>query len=428
MKVLVIGSGAREHALAWKLAQSPLKPTILVAPGNAGLTSAAGTVEHVGVAAEDVAGLLAFAQAREVDLTVVGPEAPLVVGLADTFRAAGLRVVGPGAAGARLEGSKAFAKELMAHAGIPTARHATFDDSMAARAYVERHGAPVVIKADGLAAGKGVTVARTVEAAQRALEDAMERQVFGAAGRTVVVEECLEGDELSVMALVADGVYRLLPPAQDHKALDDGDQGPNTGGMGAFAPVGWADEELLEAVRARIFAPLVRELERQGIAYRGVLYAGLMVTAAGPQVIEFNVRLGDPEAQVVLPLLDGDLVDVCVAVADGTLDRVSPVARPGAAVGVVLASQGYPGRYETGHPITGLDTDLAESMVFCGGVDRVDGHPVTAGGRVVTVVGLGANLEAARERAYSRVDKIAFTGMHCRKDIGRRARRIGSDT
>ena len=428
MRILVIGGGGREHALVWKLAQSRSRPTVYVAPGNAGILTPAASyetrVERAIIATENVDGLLAFAREQGVDLTVVGPEAPLVAGLADRFREAGLRVFGPGQAGARLEGSKTFAKELLVRAGIPTARHEAFDDLVAARAYVERHGAPVVVKADGLAAGKGVTVARTLDEALAALDEAMEQRTFGAAGDTVVVEEYLEGDELSVMALVSDGVYRLLPSSQDHKAVFDGDRGPNTGGMGAFAPVLWADESLLEPVRARIFAPLLRELEREGIAYRGVLYAGLMMTADGPQVIEFNARFGDPETQVTLPLLDSDLVDLCLAVSDGTLDRVPLAVRPGAAVGVVLASRGYPGRYETGLPITGLDTWPEDTLVFSAGVGLLDDQPCTAGGRVLTVVGLAADLEAARERAYAGVERIHFEGMHYRRDIGRRPRRI----
>ncbi len=412
MKLLVIGSGAREHALVWKLAQSRSRPTVYVAPGNAGILTPAASyetrVERAISATENVDGLLAFAREQGVDLTVVGPEAPLVAGLADRFREAGLRVF----------------EELLVRAGIPTARHEAFDDLVAARAYVERHGAPVVVKADGLAAGKGVTVARTLDEALAALDEAMEQRTFGAAGDTVVVEEYLEGDELSVMALVSDGVYRLLPSSQDHKAVFDGDRGPNTGGMGAFAPVLWADESLLEPVRARIFAPLLRELEREGIAYRGVLYAGLMMTADGPQVIEFNARFGDPETQVTLPLLDSDLVDLCLAVSDGTLDRVPLAVRPGAAVGVVLASRGYPGRYETGLPITGLDTWPEDTLVFSAGVGLLDDQPCTAGGRVLTVVGLAADLEAARERAYAGVERIHFEGMHYRRDIGRRPRRI----
>jgi phosphoribosylamine--glycine ligase len=452
MNILIIGGGAREHALAWKLAQSPHRPRLYVAPGNPGIAraqphaapdapDAPAPASSVALAADDLDGLVAFARAEHIDLAVVGPEAPLTLGLADRLRAAGVRVCGPGQAGARLEGSKAFAKEVMARAGIPTARHATFSDFAAARAYVERHGAPVVIKTDGLAAGKGVTVAQTLPEALEALEQAMERHVFGAAGGTVVIEDELIGDELSVMAFVADDTYRLLRPAQDHKPVFDRDRGPNTGGMGAFAPVPWAGDELLDLVRGRIFAPLLAELARAGIAYRGVLYAGLMVTATGPQVIEFNARLGDPETQVTLPLLATDLVDVCLAVADGTLDRITPdritpdritpdritlAHRPGAAVGVVLASAGYPGPPAPSQPIT-LDVDAmpAGALVFHAGTREEGGRLLTAGGRVLTVVGQGADLATARANAYAAVRHARFAGMHARGDIGQRPRRVG---
>ncbi len=361
---------------------------------------------------------------RQIDLVVVGPEAPLMDGLADRFRAAGLRVVGPDRAAAQLEGSKNFAKEIMARAGIPTARHATFSDFAAARAYVERVGAPLVVKADGIAAGKGVVVAQTRAEAIQALEDMLDRRVFGAAGDTVVLEELLRGDELSVMALVSGDTYRLLPPSQDHKQVFDGDTGPNTGGMGAFAPVPWADETLLSNVRERIFEPLLREMARAGLEYRGVLYAGLMITREGPKVIEFNARLGDPEAQVTLPLLETDLVDAFLAVADGTLDRVQLRHRPGAAVGVVLASAGYPGNFTSGVPITLPSTPLPDTLLFHGGTRDEHGHLVTAGGRVLTVVGLGADLAAARARAYAGAEGIAFAGKHYRRDIGSRPRRV----
>jgi phosphoribosylamine--glycine ligase len=289
---------------------------------------------------------------------------------------------------------------------------------------VEHHGVPVVIKADGLAAGKGVTVAHTAADASDALGAAMERRVFGAAGATVVIEDYLEGDELSVMALVSDGVCQLLPPAQDHKAAFDGDQGPNTGGMGALAPVPWADAALLEDVRTRVFTPLLRQLEREDIPYRGVLYAGLMLTVDGLRVIEFNVRFGDPETQVTLPLLAGDLVDACVAVAEGTLRPESLAVRPGAAVGVVLAARGYPGAIAVGVPISGGVTLPADTLVFHAGVDEAKGQLVTAGGRVLTVVGLAGDLASARARAYAGVERIHFDGMHYRRDIGRRQRTV----
>jgi phosphoribosylamine--glycine ligase len=418
VNVLVVGSGAREHALVWKLAQSHHHPHIYAAPGNPGM---AALTECAALASDDNAALLQFARERQIALVVVGPETPLARGLADDLRAAGIRVFGPGRAGARLEASKAFAKEMMGRATIPTAHHATFTELAAAHAYIERRGTPIVIKADGLAAGKGVTVAKTLAEAQQALDDAMERRVFGDAGDTVVIEDCLEGAELSVMALLSGETYRLLPPAQDHKPAFDGDRGPNTGGMGAFAPVPWADDDLLEAVRERIFDPLVAELARSGIDYRGALYAGLMITRDGPQVIEFNVRFGDPEAQVVLPLLESDLLDVCMAVADGSLDQLT-LARPsGCAVGVTLASDGYPGSYATGLPITLDPEGLApETLLFHAGTHAEDGLLLTAGGRVFTVVGLGADLAVARSRAYVGAERVGFAGMRYRRDIGLR--------
>ena len=420
--ILVVGGGAREHALVWKLAQSSACPRLFAAPGNPGIAALA---ECLPIGAEDVAGIATAARERAVDLVVIGPEAPLTAGLADHLRAEGIAAFGPGAAAARLEGSKAFAKEIMARAGIPTARYAAFDDAAAARAYVERHGAPVVVKADGLAAGKGVTVARTAAEACAAIDDAMERGVFGAAGRTVVIEDYLEGDELSVMALVAGERCHLLPPSQDHKPVYDGDQGPNTGGMGAFAPVTWADEALLAAVRERIFAPLLRELVRAGLDYRGIIYAGLMLTRAGPQVIEFNARFGDPETQVTLPLLAGDFAQACMAVANGTLDGVDLRTSSGAAVGVALASQGYPATYSTGHPIAGLDALPPGTLAFHAGTRLAeDGAVVTAGGRVLTLVGLGDDLAAARERAYAAAAGVTFAGAHYRRDIGQRERRM----
>jgi len=418
VNVLVVGGGAREHALVWKLAQSRHHLRIYVAPGNPGMVALA---ECVPVAADDEVALLHIARERQIDLVVVGPEAPLARGLADDLRAAGCAVLGPGRAGAQLEASKSFAKIVMARANIPTARHATFTELATAHEYIERQGAPVVVKADGLAAGKGVTVAKTLAEAHHALDDALERRIFGEAGSAVVIEEFLEGAELSVMALLSGETYRLLPPAQDHKAAFDGDHGPNTGGMGAFTPVLWADGELLEGVQRRIFDPLVAELARSGVDYRGALYAGLMVTRDGPQVIEFNVRFGDPEAQVILPLLDTDLLDVCMAVANGTLDRVTLAQRPGCAVGVTLASEGYPGSYATGLPVT-LDPEGMgpETLLFHAGTHSEGGQLLTAGGRVFTLVGLGADLAAARSRAYAGIERVSFPGLRYRSDIGLR--------
>jgi phosphoribosylamine---glycine ligase len=423
--ILVVGGGAREHALVWKLAQSERSQRIYAAPGNPGMAALKpnGTplAECLAISVDDDAALLQFSRERQIALVVVGPEAPLARGLADELRAAGIAVFGPGRTGARLEASKAFAKEMMEHAGIPTACHATFTDLAPARAYIEQHGAPVVIKADGLAAGKGVTVARTLAEAQQALDDAMERRVFGEAGATVVIEDYLDGAELSAMALVSREAYCLLPTAQDHKTAFEGDHGPNTGGMGAFAPVPWVDEELLAAVRELIFDPLVAELALSGIDYRGVLYAGLMVTRDGPQVIEFNVRFGDPEAQVVLPLLETDLLELCMAVANGTLEKTPLTRRAGYAVGVTLASGGYPGAFTSGLPIT-LDNSRLEpdTLLFHAGARSENGALLTAGGRVFTAVGLGDDLAAARKRAYASVERVRFPGMRYRRDIGLR--------
>jgi phosphoribosylamine--glycine ligase len=420
MNILVVGSGGREHALVWKLAQSAHRPTLYAAPGNPGMRPLATLVP---IAADDVEGLLAFARAQKIDLAIVGPEAPLMLGIADRFRAAGLRIFGPNRAAAQLEGSKAFAKDLMGRARIPTAQHRTFTDVSAARAYVQRQGVPIVIKADGLAAGKGVTVARTLPEARAALETVMEQRLYGAAGDTVVIEEYLEGDELSVMALVAGERYQLLVSSQDHKQLLDGDQGPNTGGMGAVAPVPWVDSALLAAIRARIFTPLLAELTRSGLEYRGALYVGLMITSAGPKVLEFNARFGDPETQVVLPLLKSDLVDLCLAVADGTLDDTPLEQQPGTAVGVVLASAGYPEKPTLGQPVSGLEDVPKDALVFHAGTKDQDGQLVTAGGRVLNVVGQGVALEQARARAYAAVERIHFSGKQYRRDIGQRPRR-----
>jgi phosphoribosylamine--glycine ligase len=377
--------------------------------------------ECVPISADDDAALLQFARERANELIVVGPEAPLARGLADGLRAAGFAVFGPGRAGAQLEASKTFAKEVMERANIPTARHASFTDLASAHAYVERQGAPVVVKVDGLAAGKGVTVAKTLAEAHQALDDAMEQRVFGDAGAVVVIEEFLEGAELSVMALLSGDSYRLLPPAQDHKAAFDGDRGPNTGGMGAFAPVPWAVNELLATIRESVFDPLVAELAHRGIDYRGALYAGLMLTREGPQVIEFNVRFGDPEAQVILPLLEADLLDVCMAIANGKLEGVTLAQHPGCVVGVTLASEGYPGSYATSLPVT-LDPEGMgpETLLFHAGTRSEGGQLLTAGGRVFTVVGLGADLADARHYAYAGAERVSFQGMRYRSDIGLR--------
>ncbi|HEX6996008.1 MAG TPA: phosphoribosylamine--glycine ligase [Gammaproteobacteria bacterium] len=421
MKVLVVGAGGREHAIAWKAAQSPLVDEVLVAPGNAG-TAREPKVRNVPVRADDADALVELARRESVDLTIVGPEQPLVAGLVDRFDAANLRCFGPTAAAARLEGSKAFAKAFLARHGIPTARYETFDDLAAARAYLRRQSAPIVVKADGLAAGKGVVVAETIEQADEALASMLEAGAFGAAGRTVVVEEFLRGEEASFIAMV-DG-ERIVPLAssQDHKARDDGDRGPNTGGMGAYSPAPVVTEAMHERIMRDVMRPAVRGLAADGIRYRGFLYAGLMIGDDGvPRVLEFNCRLGDPETQPILFRLESDLVRLCLDAFDGTLGD-APIewdSRP--AVGVVVASAGYPGAYEKGKPITGLDGNDPATKIFHAGT-RLDGDTVvTDGGRVLCAVALGDTVRDARDRAYRTVERVRFDGAFYRTDIAHRA-------
>jgi phosphoribosylamine--glycine ligase len=421
MKVLVVGGGGREHALVWKISQSPLAQEIVAAPGNAGIASLARCVP---LAADDVSGLARFASDERFDLVVVGPETPLTLGLADRLTSAGVPVFGPSAAAARVEGSKWFAKELMLRARIPTAMawRATGRDEALGRA--RDLGFPVVVKADGLAAGKGVVIARDRRALEAAVDDSLVRGVFGPAGEAVVVEECLEGEEVSVIAFTDGKRTALLAASQDHKRVFDGDEGPNTGGMGAYAPapvLGAAED-----VARRVVEGAVSALEEyHGVEYRGVLYAGLMMTADGPKVLEFNCRFGDPETQVVLPLLDGDIVEVMASVAGGQLDPSRVRTRPGAAVCVVLAAGGYPGHYEKGAEIRGLAEAgaLEGVVVFHAGTAFSGDRVVTAGGRVLGVTGVGRDLPDAVGRAYAGVREISFDGAHCRKDIGYRALR-----
>lgn len=421
MKILVIGGGAREHALVWKLARDSRRPTLFCAPGNAG-TAALAT--NLPLPAEDVPALLAWAKTQHPDLTVVGPEVPLCAGLVDAFAEAGLRVFGPCRAAARLEGSKRFAKEIMAAAGVPTARAETFTDAAAARRALARFHLPLVIKADGLAAGKGVVIAQTLAEAETAIAAMLVDGAFGAAGAEVLIEEFLEGEEASILALVDGTHIALLPSSQDHKRINDGDQGPNTGGMGAYSPAPVVTAELLPIIQAQILEPVVAELRRRGIVYRGVLYAGLMIGRNGPQVLEFNCRFGDPETEAVLPRLDGDLIPLLEASIDGTLDEVPVRLLPGACVTVVLAAGGYPGPYAKGLPITGL-ADAARqhpaAVVFHAGTAVKQGAIVTAGGRVLAVTAVGASLQEAVDRAYAAVAPIHFAGMHFRKDIAHRA-------
>lgn len=415
MRVLVVGGGAREHALAWTLAQSPRVSQVLVAPGNAGTREIA---ENLAIAANDTEGLARAAEARRVDLTVVGPEEPLALGLVDLFRERGLPVFGPTAAGARIESSKAWTKELLLGAGVPTAAARIFTDLAAALDWLYDAALPIVVKASGLAAGKGVVVASTRSQAEAALRGMLGGSAFGEAGREVLIEEYMQGPEVSVLAL-CDG-RRALPllPATDFKRAYDGDHGPNTGGMGAYAPVPRVDVDLSARIRAEILDPTLAALRDRGIDYRGVLYAGLMLTADGPKVVEYNCRFGDPECQVVLPLLDGDLLPLLLACAEGDLSRSAPPSwRSDAAVGVVLASAGYPGRYATGLPITGLSELPAEVMAFHAGTAVRDGEVVTSGGRVLTLVARAASFANARALAYQAAGRVEFQGKQFRSDI-----------
>ncbi len=421
MRVLIIGGGGREHALAWKIAQSPLLKELYCAPGNAGIAALAECIELPG----DLEEAARWAREHRIDLTVVGPEAPLAAGLADVFRAAGLRVLGPGRDGARLESSKVWAKEQMVRWGIPTAKHAVFDHFAAASRYLDSlPDSPVVVKADGLAAGKGVTVAPNREAAKAALREIMVDQIFGAAGNRVVIEECLRGEEVSVLALTDGQELLLLPAAQDHKAIGEGDRGPNTGGMGAYAPAPLLTPALRERVEREIFKPLLKGLAGQGIPYRGVIYAGLMVEGEAINVLEFNVRFGDPETQAILPLLKSDLLPLLAAAADGDL-RVWPAEwHEGAAVCVVMASAGYPGPYEQGFPISGLESIAGEEggvAVFHAGTAFKHGNIVTAGGRVLGVTAWDVDLQAAVDKVYAALPRISFQGCYYRRDIAHRA-------
>ena len=419
--VLVVGGGGREHALAWKLARSERVSRVLVAPGNAGTACEPG-VENVAVGAEDVEGLLALARERSVDLTVVGPEAPLVAGIADRFAGAGLRIFGPGAAAARVEGSKAFAKAFLSRHGIPTARHAECASLEEAASRIRGHGTPIVVKADGLAAGKGVVVARSEAEALAAAGEMLSGRAFGDAGSRIVIEEFLAGEEASFICVAGGGEVVALASSQDHKAVGEGDTGPNTGGMGAYSPAPVVDSAVHGRIMREIVSPAVRGLAAEGIPYTGFLYAGLMIDASGaPRVIEFNCRLGDPEAQPILLRLRSDLLDLIEAALDGGLSRVRPVWDERAALGVVMAAAGYPGSYRRGSPIAGLDRDAPETKIFHAGTGIDAGRVVTAGGRVLCVCGLGGDVSEARRRAYERVGAVRWDGASYRRDIGHRA-------
>jgi len=419
MRVLVVGGGGREHALCAAIAASPLLRRLWCAPGNPGIEAVA---DCVPIAATDIPALVAFALAQGVDLVMPGPEAPLTLGLADACRAAGIACCGPSAAAAALEGSKEFCKQVADAAGVPTAAWASFRDPAAARAHLAAIGAPIVVKADGLAAGKGVVVAATLAEAEAAIADMMEARIHGEAGARLVLEECLVGEEISVFAL-SDGTRALLlGAAADHKRVGEGDTGPNTGGMGAYAPPPAFTPALAETVMARIINPTLAEMARRGTPFRGVLFAGLMLTAAGPKLIEFNVRFGDPETEALLPLLDGDVLALLAAAAGGDLTGARIALKPAHSLAVVMAARGYPGKPAAGGAIGGLEAAARHATIFQAGTARdAEGRLVAAGGRVLVASATGATLQSARDAAYAAVDAIEWADGFVRRDIGARA-------
>ena len=422
MKVLVIGSGAREHALAWAIRRSPSVSAVFVAPGNAGTELLA---RNVALKADDVAALIEFARREEIDLTVVGPEGPLMLGVVDRFRAAGLAIYGPTAAAARLEGSKAFSKSFMHRHSIPTGQFDVFDEPGPAKEFARALGAPVVVKADGLAAGKGVVVAATLDEAERAIDDMLLAKKFGAAGTRVVIEEFLEGEEVSVHAMCAGTSAVLLPSSQDHKRAYDGDCGPNTGGMGAIAPVPWVTNADLEHVKKTVIMPVLEGMQADGAPFTGTLYAGLMWTSNGPRVLEFNVRFGDPETEALMPLLGGDVASLLLDAAQGKLPRHIET-RAGSAAAVVIAAKGYPNEPETGVPVEGWNNVPGQNVaVFHGGTRAQENRILSTGGRILTVSGWGDDLPGALDAAYDAVRRINIAGSFFRSDIGRR--HIGAD-
>ena len=421
MKVLVVGGGGREHALAWKAAQSPRVRRVFVAPGNAG-TARESKVENVALAAGDIEGLLEFARSELVDLTIVGPEAPLVAGIADRFEAAGLRIFGPNRQAVRLEASKAFAKDFFSRHGIPTAASRVFDEVGPALDCIRARGAPIVVKADGLAGGKGVVVAQSVDAACGAATAMLTDGAFGEAGRRVVIEEFLEGEEASFIAIVGGGQVLALAPSQDHKAIGDGDTGPNTGGMGAYSPVPLVDAEMHRRILREVIEPTVRGLESEGRAYTGFLYAGLMIDRHGaPRVLEYNCRGGDPETQPIMMRLRSDLAELCEAAIDARLDEVEARWDERTALGVVMAAEGYPGKYSRGEAVVGLEHELAGTKVFHAGTRLEGGRVLTDGGRVLCVCALDEDVRGAAALAYRRVESIRWPYACFRRDIGHRA-------
>lgn len=422
MNILVIGSGGREHALVWKIKQSPKAKKIYCAPGNAGIASLA---ECVAIPSDDIKGLLKFAKDKKVDLTVVGPEAPLVKGIVDEFEQQGLKIFGPNQAAAQLEASKAFAKEFLHRRNIPTAVYKIFDEPKAALDFLAQAQFPLVVKADGLAAGKGVIICKDLKEAQQAVDEIMVQKVFRSAGDRVVIEECLEGPEASILAISDGKHFFVLETAQDHKRIFDDDLGPNTGGMGAYSPAPVVTPEMMNKIISRIIEPTIRGMHKEGHPFKGVLYAGLMLTYQGPQVLEFNVRFGDPETEAVLPRLKTDLVDIMMAAIDGKLEKMTLKWDDRPCVCVVVASGGYPGIYETGKIISGLeDITDPDTVVFHAGTQLKNGAVVTNGGRVLGVTSLGANMQDAITRVYKAVDKIGFDRAFFRRDIAAKALKV----
>ena len=421
MNILVIGNGGREHALAWKAAQSALADTVFVAPGNAGTALEPG-LENVAISSNDIQALLAFAQRNDVGLTIVGPEAPLVAGVVDAFIAAGLKCFGPTRNASQLEGSKAFTKDFLARHNIPTGAYGNFTDLDEALAYLKQVGAPIVIKADGLAAGKGVIIAHDMKTAEEAIRDMLSGNSFGEAGNRVVIEEFLTGEEASFIVM-ADGRHVLpMASSQDHKAAEDGDAGPNTGGMGAYSPAPVVTPAMHDRIMDEVILPTVTGMAQESLPYTGFLYAGVMISSEGvPKVLEFNCRFGDPETQPIMLRMKSDLVAHCLAAIDGTLDTQQAEWDPRASLGVVLAAAGYPGSYRTGDVISGIPEQTADTKVFHAGTAEKDGQLITAGGRVLCATALGATVTEAQHRAYVLVGQISWDDMYYRKDIGYRA-------
>ncbi len=425
MKVLVVGGGGREHALVWKISQSPRVTKIYAAPGNAGMAQLA---ECVPIKAEDIPGLLSFARTQAIDLTVVGPEGPLSLGIVDEFTKAGMRIFGPSGKAAEIEASKRFSKDLMKKYHIPTAEYGVFTDRAAAEAYVREKGAPIVVKADGLAAGKGVVVAETIGEALKALDLIMSQKAFGKAGDRVVIEECLRGEEASFMAFTDGKTVVPMASSQDHKRVFDADKGPNTGGMGAYSPAPIVTKKLERKIMEQIMVPTVQAMEKEGRLFKGVLYAGVMINEGEAKVLEFNARFGDPETQPIMSRLDTDLIEIIDAIVDGRLSKIEIKWKTDSAVCVVMASGGYPGSYDKGKEIRGLDKAAARDnvTVFHSGTSLRNGKVVTEGGRVLGVTGLGPSVAAAIDKAYAAVRDISFDGAHYRRDIGARALETGN--